>query len=298
MVTIFFLAFALDSTLRKRWHRDYSNNRHSSEMNSSQTLSRTEYTIDVFRHTVKPFFESAAFLSIAMLVAAVSTISTARNTRATLRNSQANIPILSGFYDVKLTLLSSLFCIFPVAILSLLNDQGNRGRIQRLVLLLISYVFCIALVFQSPYAEWDQGVKLIVPIACDLRGGESYKAGLKALQWLIFVLPLSWSLCNFFIANPMQLKSFEDSKILQGYRRFWHLMTGVGSLLAMWILLGCFVSLRNEIVSVAGEMDNSNELAFGQILALFAWGPVVLAIGSHLFREFLEALESWNWSTD
>lgn len=96
----------------------------------------------------------------------------------------------------------------------------------------------------------------------------------------------------------MQLKSFEDSKILQGYRRFWHLMTGVGSLLAMWILLGCFVSLRNEIVSVAGEMDNSNELAFGQILALFAWGPVVLAIGSHLFREFLEALESWNWSTD
>jgi hypothetical protein len=241
--------------------------------------------IDMFRHCVKPFFDSAAFFSISMLVAAIYSAKKSMDERQHTRENKAYILTLPGFYDVKLALLTTLFSVFPLCILALIGDQDQRRRQQRHALIFIAYVLCVALVFISPKAEWDSGQENFEKIQCDNRGGESYWKGLRALRYMTLILPSVWAFYWVAVRNPLRITRLERSSILLRVRPWFVIASATLALVGMWTLLGLFVALRATITKAAGDSDQSNDLGFGQVLALFVWAPVVVAFGYIAFCE-------------
>ncbi|KAH6665301.1 hypothetical protein F5X68DRAFT_250098 [Plectosphaerella plurivora] len=285
LVTIFLLAYIIDGLKRRRWHRRESMTRESSTelpnaiSRPSPPADGLDRLIDNFRHCVKPFFDSAAFFSISMLVAAIYSAKKSMDERKQIRETRAYILMLPGFYDIKLALLTTLFSVFPLCILALIGDQDQRRRQQRHALILITYALCIALVFISPKAEWDSGQEGLEQIECDNRGGQTYWQGLRALRYMSLILPVGWAMFWVIVRNPLRITGLERSQFILRIRPWFVIASTFLALVGMWTLLGSFIALRSTIIKAAGDSDQSNNLAFGQVLALFVWAPVAVAFG-------------------
>jgi hypothetical protein len=273
---MFFVAFVLDSLCHRRRWQSYELINFPTTVNS-----RFDYIIDVFRHSVRVFFESASVLGIAVLVASIYITVKTANYRNEKR--QGDLPYLfTDFYDNKLALLASIFSVLPVVVLSLMHDQGARRKWQRGTLLVIVYILCVALTFLAPQAEWDDTTLGGQPILCDQRGGETYRNGLGTIEGLCIAIPVTWMLVTIAVKNPLGNDFLGKFRFLHVLRQYWSKITGLVAIVVMWIFLGIFLSTRDTIIRANGGASNITDLSFGQVLALFAWAPVTLSLGYHI----------------
>jgi Na+/melibiose symporter-like transporter len=220
-----------------------------------------------------------------MLFAALYSARVLKHDRARQRESQVYIFNLTGFYDIKLALLTTLFSALPLYLLALIGDQHKRRRWQRYALVLLAYVLCVVLTFYSPRAEWDYGIEKATKIECDNRGGNTYRKGVHALQSIVIALPAVWTPLWFIIRNPFNIERLSHSKWLTRARPWFLVTSGTLTLVGMWALLGSFIQLRSQVIDAAGDSDQSNQLGFGQVLALFIWAPLVVALGYTILCE-------------
>lgn len=210
LLTIFVGFYLLDTfTKRRRWHRRESMTTFASASDIDKgpwrpppPVDRLDKLIDICRHCVKPFFDTAALFCISMLIAAISTVSVLLKERQDLLPSPArflelpnlHIRTVAGFYDITLALLATIFSAFPMCILGLISDQGKRRRRLRRVTIVLAYVLGIPLVALSQVTEshsssdgWTNEA-----VVCNRRGGYMYNAFLKVLLYIAIAWPLFW----------------------------------------------------------------------------------------------------------
>lgn len=295
LVTIFLLLYLVDASRKHgRWHRRQRPN--STLLVDAGVVSRPpppagflDKTIDTFRHSVKPFLETAAFFAISMLVAALYSAKILKKQRQEYKDPPSPLLFLQvpnlfirtvpGYYDISLGLLTTLFSILPMYILALICDQGHRRSYQRRLIVLASYALCVFLVFYSPKAEWETDGWENLAERCNKRGGNRYPKAVRALQVLVPALPVLWALAWVIIFNKLGWSRLGQSRTLLRLRSWFVIGSAVSALLCMWALLALSYVMRSKIIDTAGNTDQSNDIGFGQILAAFAWMPTLITLG-------------------
>ncbi|KAH6666546.1 hypothetical protein F5X68DRAFT_249884 [Plectosphaerella plurivora] len=284
LLTTFVGFYLLDLfTKRRRWHRRENTTMFASASDidtapSRPPVDRLDRLIDICRHCVKPFFDTAAFFCISILIAALHTVSVLQKERGDLLPSPArflelpnpHIRTVAGFYDIALALLAAIFSAFPMCVLGLLSDQGKRRMRMRVATIALAWVLGIPLVALSLVTEshsssdgWTNEAEV-----CNSRGGSVYYGCLTILVYIAVVWPLLWL---YWLLYYRKGKSGHLSWFLNG--------SVVVGLVFMWAVLILSLVMRTKIKGEAGKADKSNEFGFGQVLAIFAWAPMIIALG-------------------
>lgn len=145
--------------------------------------------------------------------------------------------------------------------------------------------------------------------ACDQRGGRTYWLMLEALKYLIIGVPVLWLVLTLgvYLATgwrPGQAEARtagEDTKRAGGEkgavvdpraegeekkslfqrvgRPVWRHFVAWVACLIMWTILLSLTEMRQNIIDIADGLDNENEWAIGQVLAIATWGPVAVDFG-------------------
>jgi hypothetical protein len=250
---------------------------------------------DSFRGSLDSFLTATMLMSVVLLGAAIY-ISGERVHQNSPDNTQEQLPYLSSaIYDTVLSLLASVFSVFPVMLLYALmgrhgvrqKKKGHAGRspdvhrvwLRRCVLGLI-WAMAATQVYLAPRGDlsyWERHDPDADQYTdfCDQRGGTAYWNGLKAGQFLVVGAPLLWLFLTTFLITGFGIPGIQDRPWVVKWRSVWRLGIAWLNMLLMWGILGYFTRLRHKIIHTAGGLDNEDTWSFGQILALATWVPVL-----------------------
>lgn len=290
--------------------------RGSSKVKKPKHLPLSRRINDSFRGSLDAFLAASMLMSVVMLIAGIYASCIGRDTHDS--NPNQPLPYLSSaIYDMVLSLLASVFSVFPVLLLyALMGRHGGRGisrdktqpedkkktssppDIHRVWLRrgVLFVIWCLgaAEVYLAPRGDIDYNQRhdedaTMKTDFCDHRGGASYWYGMKAAQFLVIGAPLTWLVLTTFVITGFWIPGLANRPWVTRWRSVWRLTIAWLNMLIMWGLLAYFTVLRHEIIKTADGIDNDDTLNFGQILALATWVPVLAEFFYIFICEFLAA---------
>ncbi|EFX06034.1 hypothetical protein CMQ_4103 [Grosmannia clavigera kw1407] len=181
------------------------------------------------------------------------------------------------------------------------HPSGSRTSLRRVVLGIL-WGLAIAMVIVSPHSELDYTYRGVsspadadddntfsdVLYVCDARGGLTYWHILDALPFLVVGVPLLWLGLTSVLYSRARQSPLHSPSAASPLPPLWTFASAWLCCVIMWVILISFVNLRGVIVKTAGSMDTDDEWAFGQVLAIATWAPVVADV-IYLFVFGLEA---------
>lgn len=262
-------------------------------------LSLTQRTLDAFRGSLDSFLSSAMLISLAMLCA--SLYLDVQGMNAPKPSFNVAFPFhSSAAYDMILSFLASCFSVFPVMLLYALkgsrssttnsnNKDGSGGEDKpdgvhrvwmRRSVMLILWILGTVEVYLSPrgnpdYDDRNEPHQQANTDPCNKRGGKDYWEAMVAVEVVVIVVPALWIIVTTFLVTGFGIPGVVNNRWIRKWRSVWRLGVAWVNLVIMWAVFFYFASLRLAIVRSAGISDAQNTWAFGQVLALVAWVPVV-----------------------
>ncbi|RYP26184.1 hypothetical protein DL767_008136 [Monosporascus sp. MG133] len=240
---------------------------------------------DAFRGSLSVITDSAAVLSLAMLTAAIFTTMQFDSRQA--HRDWVDGSALSA-YDVELATIVSTFSIFPVVILGSLTSEGGGSRRKwlRRWLLLVLYALLVTqmiLVFMLHPVNITKGL---------VNGFHDCASDKLPIMWDTYFTILFLIICTappaaLLITLCVGLWHYSTRReggtgsrwsIPGWYKRTLRLCSKIACFGMMWVQLGVLVYFRGEVIKQVAD-DPEAKWAFGQVLALSTWAPVVVEFG-------------------
>lgn len=303
-------------------------------------LSLTQRTIDSFRGSLSGFLSSAMLISIAVICASLYlnrigleanfTNVISHNVDADGASTNLQFPFHgSKTYDMILSFLASTFSVFPVLLLYAMKgssrgssgsgdpktEQGTESEhesgskhnlwIRRSAIVVIWILYTVQ-VFLSSRGNPDYNTRHdpdqeanIDP--CNHRGGTEYWLAMHVAEVIVIVAPLLWIIVTVFLVTGFGSRAVVNNRWIRRWRTIWRLGVAWVNLVIMWAVFFYFAQLRVAIIETAGGTDEQNDWAFGQVLALATWVPVVAEFlyificefFTPIFRGPTDSLLSW-----
>lgn len=222
------------------------------------------------QESLQYFLDASNLFSIAMLVAAIYLSGAKVAKRKTDPHADDFPRPETDLYDMLLSMLASMFSIFPVMIAYTIKrrdpshstNHKHRPIWFGTAMLLLIWILSVMEAFMSLYGNLDyedgEAESADAKENCDWRGSVNYWVGMKAAQYLLLACPLFLVLVTVFLITGFGIPGVVDKPLIARCRHLWRLVIAWINLLAMWGILGFFTWVRHKVDITVGH-NESNE---------------------------------------